>query len=91
MKGEVGRFPSCGGGGADRIIAGGWIIGPEVDSWYKEGEARVVSSAFGRFPSESMTVETSGFESISTSPAGPGVGFRPSRYALAMSAAFHFE
>ena len=67
----------------ERLIAGG--DGADGNWEYAEGgvpggtaltSGRVASRVAG--------------ESVATEPGGPGVGLRPSRNALAISAAFHF-
>ena len=74
---------SCGGGGVERLIAGG----NGADGNCEDPEGGVVGGT--AFTSGRVTSGVAG-ESVATEPGGPGVGLRPSRNALAISAAFHF-
>ena len=76
------RFVSCGGGGVERAMAGGEDLGGSGE----EADGGVVG---GGTIATSGTSETTAGVSGAVDPAGPGVGFRPSRIALEMSAAFH--
>ena len=72
----------CGGGGVERVIDGGECLEGSGD----EADGGVVG---GTTFKSGTSGAAAGVGSSTADPAGPGVGLRPSRRALAMSAAFH--